>query len=67
MQELSECTVIPSVCGDRRTTTVGGVGLRCNTLPITTVYTVTKAVLAPSTVLDLSSVPAQQLMLFSMH
>jgi hypothetical protein len=39
----------------------------CNTLPITTVYTVTKAVLAPSTVLDLSGVPPQQLMLFSMH
>ena len=39
----------------------------CNTLPITTVYTVTQAVLAPSTVLDLSSVPPQQLKLFSIH
>ena len=39
----------------------------CNTQPITTVYTVTNAVLAPSTVLDLSRVPPQQLMLFSIH
>ena len=39
----------------------------CNTLPITTVYTVTQAVLAPSSVLDLSIVPPQQLMLFSIH
>ena len=39
----------------------------CNTLPITTVYTITDAVLAPSTVLDLSIVPPQQLMLFSIH
>jgi hypothetical protein len=39
----------------------------CNTLPITTVYTVTNAVLAPSTVLDLSVVPPQQLQLFSIH
>ena len=39
----------------------------CNTLPITTVYTVTNAVLAPSTVLDLSIVPPQRLMLFSIH
>jgi hypothetical protein len=35
----------------------------CNTLPITTRYTVTQAVLAPSTVLDLSIVPAQRLVL----
>ena len=39
----------------------------CNTLPITTVYTVTNAVLGPSTVLDLSSIPPQQLKLFSIH
>jgi hypothetical protein len=35
----------------------------CNTLPITTQYTVTQAVLGASTVLDLSGVPAQQLVL----
>jgi len=34
---------------------------------ITTVYTVTNAVLAPSTALDLSGVPPQQLKLFSIH
>jgi hypothetical protein len=39
----------------------------CNTLPITTVYTITNAVLAPSTALDLSGVPPQQLKLFSIH
>src|SRR5258707_14299252 len=32
----------------------------CSTLPITTRYTVTRAVLGPSTILDLSAVPAQQ-------
>jgi hypothetical protein len=35
----------------------------CNTLPITTRYTVTRAVLGASTILDLSGVPAQQLVL----
>ena len=35
----------------------------CNTLPITTRYTVTRAVLGTNTALDLSAVPAQQLVL----
>ena len=36
---------------------------RCNTLPITTRYTVTQAVVAPGTTLNLSGVPAAQLVL----
>jgi hypothetical protein len=72
-QVVSQCSgllfssnVIATIAQGQVSTTYGFVAGRdpaCNTLPITTTFTVTQAVMAPNTTLDLSIVPAQQLIL----
>ena len=70
---VSECSgvlfssnVTATISQGQMSTTYGFVAGRdpaCNTLPITTTFTVTQAVMAPNITLDLSGVPAAQLSL----
>ena len=63
---LFSSNVTATISQGQMSTTYGFVAGRdpaCNTLPITTTFTVTQAVMAPNITLDLSGVPAAQLSL----